>query len=165
MDKQILDKLQQITLFKCFGDDEERLENIHKYMKLERFSKGDSIIQEGQIGDKLYILKSGTVRILRRTLTKEQYTVVVLSSDDNIFFGEVALIDSDKRSATVQAETNCEVLSIERNKYIQFCEEDPQMGYQVTLSIAKRISASLRKMNTDVITLFEALVTEVQGDF
>jgi len=164
MEPDILKKLQEITLFECFGDDEARLENMHKYMNVERFNAGDSIIQEGTLGDKLYILKTGTVRILRKTLAKEQYTVVVLSAEDHIFFGEVALIDADKRSATVNAETACEVLSIERKKYMKFCEEDPQMGYKVTLSIAKRISGSLRKMNQDVITLFEALVSEVQGD-
>ena len=165
MSKDILERLKKIDLFNDFKEDEERLKNVSKYMKVEKFSAGEDIIQESEMGDKLYVLNKGTVRILKRTLNNEKYTVTLLVSDANIFFGEVALIDSDKRSATVSAETNCEVFSIDRKSFVELCENDPLMGYKITFQIAKRISSSLRKMNMDVLTLFEALVTEVAGDF
>ena len=165
MSKDILARLKKIDLFNDFKEDEERLKNVSKYMKVEKFSAGEDIIKEGEMGDKLYVLNKGTVRILKRTLNNEKYTVTLLVSDANIFFGEVALIDSDKRSATVSAETNCEVFSIDRKSFVELCENDPLMGYKITFQIAKRISSSLRKMNMDVLTLFEALVTEVAGDF
>ena len=165
MSKDILARLKKIDLFNDFKEDEDRLKNVSKYMKVEKFSAGEDIIKEGEMGDKLYVLNKGTVRILKRTLNNEKYTVTLLVSDANIFFGEVALIDSDKRSATVSAETNCEVYSIDRKSFVELCENDPLMGYKITFQIAKRISSSLRKMNMDVLTLFEALVTEVAGDF
>lgn len=165
MSKDILERLKKIDLFNDFKEDEERLKNVSRYMKVEKFSANEDIIKEGEMGDKLYVLNKGTVRILKKTLNNEKYTVTLLVSDANIFFGEVALIDSDKRSATVSAETNCEVYSIDRKSFIDLCENDPLMGYKITFQIAKRISSSLRKMNTDVLTLFEALVTEVAGDF
>jgi hypothetical protein len=37
------------------------------------------------------------------------------------------------------------------------------MGFKITLQIARKLSTTLRKMNKDVITLFEALVSEVEG--
>ena len=165
MSKDVLERLKKIDLFNDFKEDEERLKNVSRYMKVEKFSANEDIIKEGEMGDKLYVLNKGTVRILKKTLNNEKYTVTLLVSDANIFFGEVALIDSDKRSATVSAETNCEVYSIDRKSFIDLCENDPLMGYKITFQIAKRISSSLRKMNTDVLTLFEALVTEVAGDF
>jgi CRP/FNR family transcriptional regulator, cyclic AMP receptor protein len=160
----ILERIKKIDLFKDFSNDEERLQTIAGQMKKEKFKAGEEIIVEGELGDNLYILNKGTVRIIKRTLNDEKYTVTLLLSDDNIFFGEVALIDSEKRSATVIAESSCEVFSIERKKYIEICENDPLLGYKVTLQIASRIAASLRKMTTDVVTLFEALVNEVKGD-
>jgi CRP/FNR family transcriptional regulator, cyclic AMP receptor protein len=163
VDKDILEKLKSIVLFSDFTNDEKRLEKCQNIMKKEKFKTSDYIIKEGDFGDILYILYSGKVRILRNTLSNDEYTVVILDSKDHIFFGEVALIDSDRRSASVVAETDCEALSIDRKNFIKLCEDDPLMGYKIVLQIAKRISGSLRKMNKDVITLFEALVNEVEG--
>ncbi|MCK4797511.1 MAG: cyclic nucleotide-binding domain-containing protein [Spirochaetes bacterium] len=161
----MIERIKKIDLFTDFSNDTERLKNVADNVRKKKFSSQELIIKEGDIGDKLYILNKGTVRILRRTLSDEKYTVALLNSDDNIFFGEVALIDSDRRSATVIAESDCEVFFIDRKNYIKLCEKDPLMGYKVTLHIAKKISSSLRKMNQDVITLFEALVAEVRGEF
>jgi CRP-like cAMP-binding protein len=164
VDKEILERIKQIALFADFSKEEARLKKVCQYVKKEKFSAGQEIIKEGDLGEKLYVLHKGTVRILKKTLSEENYTVTLLVSDANIFFGEVALIDSDKRSATVVAEGDCEVLSIDRKNFTELCEKDPLMGYKIVLHIAKKISASLRKMNKDVITLFEALMTEVRGE-
>jgi CRP-like cAMP-binding protein len=164
LNKEVLERIKKINLFSDFKKDEERLTLVGSKIKVEKFKIGQKIINEGYLGDKLYILNKGTVRILKNTVSNEKYTVTLLASDANVFFGEVALIDSDKRSATVIAESNCEVYSLDRKSYIKICEKDPLMGYKITLHIAKRIALSLRKMNTDVITLFDALVNEVKGE-
>ncbi len=160
----ILKRIININLFNDFKNDLGRLKKVCSFTKKENYSEGKTIIKEGDIGDKLYILNKGTVRILKKTLTKEKYTVSLLNSDENIFFGEIALIDSETRSATVIAESTCEVYSIHRDNFLKLCNDDPVMGYKIILKIAKRISNSLRKMNNDVITLFEALVMEVKGE-
>ncbi len=165
MKNEILERIKKIGLFSDFKKDEERLNKFSSKFKIEKFKTGEKIIKEGELGDKLYILNKGTVRILKSTVYNDNYTVTLLVSDSNIFFGEIALIDSDKRSATVIAESNCEVYSLDRKTFVKICESDPYMGYKMILHIAKRIALSLRKMNTDVITLFEALVNEVRGEF
>jgi len=164
MKDEVINRLKKIDLFSDFANDINRLNKIYSSTKIEKFSAGHLIIKEGDLGDKLYILNKGTVRILKTTLTNEKYTVTLLVADSNIFFGEVALIDSDSRSATVIAESDCEVFSIHRKNFIELCENDPLMGYKIVLKIAKKISYALRKMNKDVVTLFEALVTEVKGE-
>ena len=161
--EDIVEKLRKIVLFDDFKGDQVRLSKVCNVIKYAKFKAGENIIKEGDLGDRLFILYDGSVRIMRKTLTDENYTVVILNSDLNIFFGEIALIDSDKRSATVYAETDCETLYLDRENYLKLCEEDPMMGYKITFQIAKRISASLRKMNQDVISLFQALVDEVEG--
>ncbi|MCG8568770.1 MAG: cyclic nucleotide-binding domain-containing protein [Spirochaetes bacterium] len=160
---EVLEKLKKIVLFSDFVEDNDRLLKVLQSMKKQKFYAGEIIIEEGDIGDRLYILYKGTVRILRKTLNNEQYTVAILNSDMNIFFGEIALIDNDKRSATVLTETNCETLYIDSSNFSRLCEEDPFMGYKITTHIAKRLSAGLRKMNKDVVTLYQALIDEVEG--
>ena len=162
---EIIEKLKKIILFSDFEKDQERLLKVYSLMEKEIFRAGEIIIKEGDVGDKLYILNQGTVKVFKKTLNDDDYAVAVLKAEFHIFFGEVALIDSDKRSATVMAQDDCEVLSISQKKYLKLCEDDPLMGYKVTLQIARRLTTSLRKVNTDVITLFEALISEVEGTF
>jgi len=96
-------------------------------------------------------------------LQNEPYTVVIMQEKDNVYFGELALIDEDRRSATVVAESDINLFCLSRHDFLHFCEENPYMGFKITLQIARKLSTTLRKMNKDVITLFEALVSEVEG--
>lgn len=156
-----IERLKNIKLFE--GLDDNRLRMIAEMGKQKTLGAGDTIITEGEEGDILYVMLEGSVRIMKKTMQDELYTVVVLRAADNVYFGEVALVDSDKRSATVMAETDVTLLSLDRSSFERLCEEDPWMGYRITMQIARKLSSSLRKMNSDVITLFEALVTEVEG--
>lgn len=162
---EIIEKLKKISLFFDFRNDDETLLKICKLISIEKFNIGSYIIKEGEYGDKLYILNKGTVKILKTTINNEPYVVALLNSDDNIFFGEIALIDNDKRSATVIAESNCELFSIHGDDFIKLCEQNLLMGFKITLKIAKKLAETLRKTNRDVIILFEALVNEVEGRF
>lgn len=162
-EQELIEKLKKLAIFTDFSEDEKRLESILDIMKKEKYSAGENIIVEGDFGNKLYVLINGTVKILKKTLQDEAYTVAILSSDDNIFFGEIAIIDNDKRSATVHAESNCDLLYIDRDNFLEFCEKDPYAGYKITMKIAQRISGAIRKMNKDVLMLYQALVDEVEG--
>lgn len=156
-----INRLKQINLFESLN--EERLATLLEHTTTKYAKKGESIIREGEIGDSLYLLQSGSVRIKKRTLQEEDYTVVILHDHMHIYFGEVALVDNDKRSATVIAESDCELIALQRKEFLEMAEKDPLLGYRILTQIARKISGSLRKMNSDVITLFEALVTEVEG--
>lgn len=101
------------------------------------------------------------MRILRNTLEKEEFALVNLNADQNIFFGEIALIDKDKRSATVMALTDCETLNLTRTNYFALCEEDTYIGFKITFQIALRLGASLRKSSHDMITMYQALFEEI----
>jgi CRP-like cAMP-binding protein len=121
------------------------------------------VIVEGATGDELYIMKTGAVNILKKTREDEQYTVVRLESKEGmvIFFGELALLDNDKRSATVTADSDCEFLVMKRDDFINLGNEHPELCLPITREISKILASRLRKANQDIITLFEALVNEV----
>jgi len=163
MEKQNEERLRKIKLFEDFSSDSTALEKVYQIGSISRTKKGEHIIEEGEVGDVLFILLSGSVRIQKTTLQNQPYTVAVFREENNVYFGELALIDNDKRSATVVAESDCVFFCLTRKDFVDFCEKNPYMGYKITMRIARKISASLRKMNKDVITLFEALVSEVEG--
>jgi CRP/FNR family transcriptional regulator, cyclic AMP receptor protein len=159
-----IDRLKQIALFSEFAGDSSKIEKIASMMKKKQVRAGEIIIREGDEGDTLFIILNGSVRIQKTTLQNEPYTVVILKESHNVYFGELALIDNDRRSATVVAESDCELLSLSRKDFSTLCEEDFELGFRVVMQIARKLSGSLRKMNQDVITLFEALVAEVEGE-
>lgn len=163
--EEIIKTLKEVPIFKKFANNRAELEKLASIMDYKKARKGTVIIKEGDEGDTLFILKSGAVNILKRTLEKEEYTVVRLESKkgDVVFFGELALLDSDRRSATVVADTNVELLIIKRNDFIKLGDEYPHLGLPITREISKILASRLRKASQDIITLFEALVQEVSG--
>ncbi len=159
----IISTLKEVSIFKEFVDKPEDLKKIAEIMHYKKVSKGTVIIREGEEGDSLYILKSGAVNILKQTLENEEYTVVRLESKKNdiVFFGELALLDNDRRSATVVADTDCELLVIHRKDFIKLGDKYPHLGLPITREISKILALRLRKASQDIITLFESLVGEI----
>jgi len=151
----------RIAIFQDLAGDRSRLEKVAARLETRRHRAGTEIIREGDEGDALFVLNSGKVRILRSTMSKERFALVNLSAEDDVFFGEIALVDSDRRSATVLALTDCETLALTRKSYLALCEEDPYIGFKITFRIACRLASSLRKSNADALTLYQALLEEI----
>lgn len=103
----------------------------------------------------------GTVQIRRNTPNNDQFAVVNLTTEQNVFFGEVALIDKDTRSASVIALENCKALRLDGAAFKSLCDKEPVLGYHVMYRISRRIAASLRRSNKEMMTLYEALLDEI----
>ena len=157
----VIEKLKKVKLFGNLGDDEERLAKLRRIVTWKQCKAGDEVLSEGTEGSELFILQKGTVRITKRTIDQERYTIVTLNDHQDAFFGELALLDNEVRSASVIAETNCEFLVINREDFNQLGEEDPRLGLLVTRAIGKELSKRLRKANEDMVILFQALVDQV----
>lgn len=161
-DRKVLDTLRQVSFFSAFVDNEEVLSMLAGLCSRRSFSQGKKIIEEGDYGDSLYIIVDGEIDIVKKTMQNEPYTVTTLSSAmGGIYVGELALIDDDRRSATVAAKTDCECLEIHRRDFEKLGDKHPELGLPITRAIAGQLAAKLRKANSDVITLFSALVEEI----
>lgn len=160
---EVIERLKNIKIFVDLKGKEDCMHKIAELTTIKKVKSGETIIKEGDMGDELYIIHKGSVKVQKKTLQDELYTVVILKDSYNVYFGEMAIIDNDRRSATIIAETDCELICLSRNNFIKLCEGDPWMGYKIIMQISKQLVTSLRKMNQDVITLFEALVSEVEG--
>lgn len=165
---ELIEKICRLEIFSDFdsGNPEhaELLKQVCEKLEPKSFKKGDVIIKEGDIGDSLHILYEGMVQVKRNTPSNDQFAVVNLTADQNVFFGEVALIDKDTRSASVYALSDCRTLCITADDFRELCEKNAVLGYHVMYRISKRIAASLRKSNKDLMILYQALLDEVHGD-
>jgi CRP-like cAMP-binding protein len=156
--------LQKITLFEDFRENPDVMRRIELLFTERRVKKGRIIFKEGNEGAELYIIKEGSVRILKKTLQDESYTVAVLNAEQNAFFGEMGLLLNDRRSATVAAERNSVFLFTTRSKFIEFGQSEPYAALVITRRIAQILARRLQKMNKDVVTLFSALVDEIETE-
>jgi CRP-like cAMP-binding protein len=156
--------LRNISLFEDFRENPEVLRKIEELFTERKAKKGQVIFREGNEGTELYIIKKGRVRILKNTLQNEPYTVVLLSAEENAFFGEMGLVLNDRRSATVAVEENSVFLFTTRKKFIDFGEREPYAALLVTRRIAQILARRLQKMTEDAVTLFSALVDEIDSE-
>lgn len=163
-DQDIRKRLEKISLFAGICKNPAYLEELIKICRTRRHKEGETIIQEGELGSEMFIVLKGGVEILKRTRAGDNYTVVGLRAEDNVFFGELALIDDDRRSATVVAAMDSEFLLISKKDFLELGDKAPAIGLPVTRAIAKIIASRLRKTTVDMLTIFDALVSEIKGD-
>ncbi|MBR5096302.1 MAG: cyclic nucleotide-binding domain-containing protein [Treponema sp.] len=166
--KELIEKLSKLEIFSDLdikdAEHQRLLESVCKILEPVKYSAGDIIIQEGDVGDTLYILYAGTVQARKKTPNNDQFAVANLATEQNVFFGEVALVDKDTRSATICALTDCEALKLEGEEFKALCDKEPLLGYHVMYRISRRIAGALRRSNKDLMLLYEALIDEVHGD-
>lgn len=160
--QEVLAKLQQIPVFEAIRDNEQFLQELFGICRLKSYRAGERIIREGDLGDEMYVVYSGAVEIKKRTRAGDDYTVVQLRAEYNVFFGELALIDDDKRSATVIATEDSEFLVITKQDFTSLGDTYPSIGLPITRAIAKILASRLRKTTGDMLTIFDALVSEIE---
>lgn len=158
--KEIIRRLRRISLFQRFQDDPAALEKIASGFRIRNYPPQAYILHEGESGTDMFILNRGTVRVEKRTLSDDKFTVVNLRDDMDVFFGEIALLDSDVRSASVLALTPVECYIIHKEDFEHLCEANPRIGYYVIREIAKSLAGRLRKTTADSAALIAALIHE-----
>ncbi|MCR4940782.1 MAG: cyclic nucleotide-binding domain-containing protein [Treponemataceae bacterium] len=166
--RDLIEKLAKLEIFSDLdiskSEHERMLGRVCEILTPTPFEAGAVIIKEGDIGNSLFILYEGSVQVRRMTPNNEQFAVANLSAEQNVFFGEVALVDKDTRSASVYALTKCNTLKLDGDRFKALCEEEPVLGYYVMYRISRRIASALRRSNKDLMVIYEALIDEVHGE-
>ena len=163
MEQDTLEILKLISIFDRLKEDEESMARLARIFTLRNHRAGDVIIREGDLGDEMFIVAQGGVEILKRTREGDNYTVVRLKAEHKVFFGEMALICDDRRSATVTATEDSQFLVVKKDDFIRLGDEHPSIGLPITRAISRILAERLRKTTEDMMTIFDALVNEIRG--
>ena len=162
MDDRVLEQLKRTPLLADIRDNVEYLARIAGICSLQSVAAGEVVIHEGERGAQMYIMVAGSVEIQRNTRAGDVYTVVKLRAEDNVFFGEMALIDDDVRSATIVTTADSEFLVLSKADFLALGDDYPQIALPITREIARILAGRLRKTTGDMLTIFDALVSELQ---
>jgi CRP/FNR family cyclic AMP-dependent transcriptional regulator len=134
---------------------------------------GSVVVAEGQTGEEMYILVRGRVQISKAMLmagmsvpllsmSSPRKVLATLDDSGLPVFGEVALIDSDQRSATVTAITDSTFLVTSRGQFFDLAGREPELGVKLLLTLGKRMAATIRRSNAEVVKLTTALALSLR---
>ena len=115
---------------------ENVLASIAPIMKEENYRAGDVIFQKGDLGTALYVIDAGEVSILDGETQLAQF-------GRGDFFGELALLDAETRSATAEALTDLRLLRLDQDDFFDLMEERSE----VLRSIVRNLSGRIRRQN------------------
>ena len=154
--------LRTFPLLSRLSDGE--LELLASVMRERLFPAGTEILREGEEGDEMFLLLKGSVDILKTTPFGDRYVTASLVDSYHCCFGEMALIDRGRRSATVRAKTDCRTLSLGYETFQSFCRDNPTIGLQLLMSISATLVRDLRMENENLHIVYQALIEEIENN-
>lgn len=100
---------------------------------------GEEIVREGEKGDSLFIIGRGQVDVVTRDEAGKELRLARLKAGD--FFGEIALLHPQPRTATVRADTPCTLLELSREKLMPYLEKAPHLKEILENAYRERMKA------------------------
>lgn len=150
----IIDFLSAIPLFGELNEDE--IKTIARHMHYLEVEEGELIFEEGEDGDYVCFVVSGTLSVIKESKSGERVTITTLSKGRSI--GEMAMIDEFSRSATVIASTDAKLITLKRNGFQLLLDNHPETAIPILKGIARLVSMNLRKTSGQLADLMLPLV-------
>jgi CRP-like cAMP-binding protein len=114
----------------------------------KRFCKKDTVVLlEEDAGTALFIIVEGKVKVSRTSADGREVILSILSDSD--FFGEMAILDGQARSATVTAIEDTELFIIQRNQFLDLLQAHPE----IAISLLQELTGRLRQADIKIKAL------------
>lgn len=134
--------MKNIPIFSCLHDDE--LYELTNVAVKKAFPKNTILISEGDKTDSLYVIYSGKVKAI---ITDENGKEVILSIfGPGEYFGELAFIDGEQRSATIITREPTEVLIISRDGLRDILSSNPNLAFNLLVGVVKRLREATKQI-------------------
>jgi CRP-like cAMP-binding protein len=137
-----IEGLRGCPLFRQCDDDSLRA--VVGSMRQRHFRRNEVIFHQGDPGDSLHVISSGSIKIVLPSPDGEEAIIATLREGD--FFGELALLDGEPRSATATAVEASETWLLPRESFIELLDGRP--GLRDTL--LRALSGELRRLTVHV---------------
>lgn len=163
-----LDVLHQVPLFASLPDAD--LQAFAPLLRERRFPRGNVILMQGDPGDALFLIAAGQVKVV---LIGDDGREVILSVlGPGSFFGEMALLDNDPRSAHVVAMEDSTLLQLRREDFQTRLRSSPDVAIALLRELTRRLrraddtigSLALRDVNGRIAHLLLELADEEGTD-
>ncbi len=115
----------------------EQLEAINQIVKEVEYLAGEAIFREGDVGSELFLLVEGEVRIVKNWGTPQELLLTTCQGID--YFGEMAILDDEPRSATVLVSKDARLLSLEGDRLKELILQMPEIAFKIFRVLTQRV--------------------------
>jgi CRP-like cAMP-binding protein len=129
--------LRALPLFQALDSDLRGF--LSSRLVAETYAPGEIVVEQGDTGDKFYIIARGRVEVSRTGYHGQRVHLAILSEGD--YFGEMALLGELPRAAAVQAKTPCLLLSLSREQFDELVQAAPDVRASIEQAARERAEA------------------------
>jgi CRP/FNR family transcriptional regulator, cyclic AMP receptor protein len=126
----------------------QSFEIVRPFIHIESFSKGDHIVEEGSLNDRVYFICSGSVEVLKHLAGEdpdECRRITVMEKGET--FGEMELIDVQPCAATVRAREDTKTLTLSNHDLYRVSKTDMKTYTLLIMNLARELSRRIRTMD------------------
>lgn len=119
------------------------------------YRDGAVVFQEGDQGDCMYVIQSGSVKIVKHT---PEGDVHIATLKEGEIFGEMALFERLPRSATATAMGDTRLLTVDKKKFFASISRDPSLAFKILEAMSartRRLSAEYTKLRNDKVEILK----------
>jgi len=136
------------------GVEPAAVESLTRALQPVDFPRGHTVFNEGEPGDRLYIILSGKVKIGRKSIDGRENLLTIMGPSD--MFGELSIFDPGPRTSSATAVTEVRAVSMDRAALKEWISRRPDIAEQLLRVLARR----LRRTNNNLADL---IFTDVPG--
>lgn len=131
----LLSYIRKVSMLESLKEEEQR--RIAENMAIQHYSSETRVFSQGDIGDTLYIIASGEVKIFRSLANGGTEDVALLKEGD--FFGEMSLISEERRSANAITYQDSTLLTLSKKDFDRLFQHNPDVVQRISDEYLNRL--------------------------
>jgi SulP family sulfate permease len=139
--------LQEFEFFD--GVSSKLMTKLSKHFHEKKFSNEEFIFRKGDPGDEIFFIRKGDVKIIIPLAAEQNLLITIFSQGD--FFGDIAFLDSDCRSANAIADGEVSLYYLSRKEFEKIVHKYPELGSLFYEKLARAISTRLRMTDVELM--------------
>jgi CRP/FNR family cyclic AMP-dependent transcriptional regulator len=136
--------LREIPLFSRLDD--KALGNLEKAAIRRTYPKNTILISKGDKSDQLFVVLKGKLKVSITDASGKEIIMSLLGAGD--YFGEMAMIDGESRSATIVTTQASEVLTISRDDFHRTLMSSPELMFELLKVLARKVRIATDKLES-----------------
>ena len=154
--EDIVQLLQGVTVFEALAPDD--LRRVAQVAVPRRFAAGQVIFREGDASDTCYVVRSGHARAIREHADGRMIALAHFGPGD--IFGELAMFDDERRSATVEALDDVEAIAIAGSDMRRLMRAHADIAVKLVIGVARRLREANERLTRQS---FQTVQSRVAG--
>ncbi len=126
------------------------LEQLRDKVSLLTFKAGEVIFKQGMEADSFYLIRYGFVKVMQADAKGSEKIIAYLN--EGHYFGEIALLGDEKRSATVEALNRLELIKIAKDDFNAILEQQPAVKTALQKVVQKRLDRNLQMTSSKTLS-------------